>query len=101
MRADGTGLQVFDHVVVREGRRGVVVYSWWFGETWEDPHAFDVAVAIVGDDGGVATLGERLRFWPFRHDELDDDLQAAGLLPEDTTYDPEVGRYLVTARRPR
>ena len=101
MRADGAGLQVFDHVVVREGRQGVVIYSWWFGETWEDRHAFDVAVALVGDDGEVATLGERLRFWPYRHDELDDDLQAVGLLPEETTYDPDVGRYLVTARRPR
>jgi SAM-dependent methyltransferase len=101
MRAERFGLRVFDHVVVREGRRGVVIYSWWLGERWEDRHGFDVAVALVGDDGAVETLGERLHFWPFRHEELDDDLQAAGLLPEETTYEPDVGNYVVTARRPR
>ena len=101
MRAENFGLRVFDHVVVREGRRGVVIYSWWLGERWEDPHGFDVAVALVGDGGEVETLGERLHFWPFRHDELDDDLQAVGLLPEETTYEPDVGNYVVTARRPR
>lgn len=101
MRAERFGLRVFDHVVVREGRRGVVIYSWWLGERWEDRHGFDVAVALVGDGGEVETLGERLHFWPFRHDELDDDLQAAGLLPEETTYAPDVGNYVVTARRPR
>ena len=101
MRAEKFGLRVFDHVVVREGRRGVVIYSWWLGERWEDPHGFDVAVALVGDGGEVETLGERLHFWPFRHDELDDDLQEVGLLPEETTYEPDVGNYVVTARRPR
>jgi len=101
MRAEKFGLRVFDHVVVREGRRGVVIYSWWLGERWEDRHGFDVAVALVGDDGAVETLGERLHFWPFRHDELDDDLQEVGLLPEKTTYEPDVGNYVVTARRPR
>jgi SAM-dependent methyltransferase len=101
MRAQRFGLQVFDHVVVRAGRRGVVIYSWWLGERWEDRHGFDVAVALVGDGGEVETLGERLHFWPFRHDDLDDDLQAVGLLPEETSYEPDVGNYVVTSRRPR
>jgi SAM-dependent methyltransferase len=101
MRAEHYGLRVFDHVVVREGRRGVVIYSWWLGEAWEDPHGFDIAVALVGDDGAVETLGERLRFWPYRHDELDEDLQFVGLLPEETTYQADVDRYVVTARRSR
>jgi len=100
LRAAGTGLQVFDHVVVREGRRGVVIYSWWLGEDWEDRHAMDVAVAIIGDDGAVETLGERLAFWPYRHETLDDDLRAAGLEPDTSSFDEDVDRYLVTARRP-
>jgi SAM-dependent methyltransferase len=101
MRAVDPGLQVFDRVVERDGRRGVVIYSWWLAEDWEDEHAFDVAVALVGDDGAVTTLGERLTFRPFSHETLREDLEAAGLTLETTTYEPDVDRYLVTARRPR
>ena len=99
MRATDPGLQVFDRVVEREGRRGVVIYSWWLADGWEDEHAFDVAVALVDDDGAVTTLGERLRFWPYSHETLQDELRAVGLRPETTTHDPDVDRYIVTARR--
>jgi SAM-dependent methyltransferase len=100
MRAARTGLQVFDRVIERHGRRGVVIYSWWLADEWEDPHRFDVAVALLGDDGAVTTHGERLRFWPYSHDMLRDDLRAAGLAPETSTFERDVDRYLVTARRP-
>jgi hypothetical protein len=36
---------------------------------------------------------------PFTHEALDDDLRVAGLAPEASTYEPDVGRYLVTARQ--
>jgi SAM-dependent methyltransferase len=100
VRGSGGGLQVFDHVVVRDGGPGVVVYSWWVAEDWDDRHEFDVAVALIGDDGAVTTHGERLPFWPFRRETLDEDLRAAGLEPDTSTYDAAVDRYLVTARRP-
>jgi len=100
IRAERWGLNVFDHVVVREGRPGVPIYSWFLAEDWDDMHEFDVAVALIGDDGAVTTAGERLQFWPFRHETLDEDLRAAGLEPESTTYEPDVPSYLVTARRP-
>jgi SAM-dependent methyltransferase len=100
VRAEGGGLRVFDDVVVRDGRRGVVIYSWWLADEWEDAHAMDVAVALLGDDGEVRTVGERFRFWPYRREELDEDLRAAGLVPERSTYDADVDRYLVSARRP-
>jgi SAM-dependent methyltransferase len=99
MRAAGTGLQVFDHVVERHGRRGVVIYSWWLADAWQDAHGFDVAVALLGDDGAVTTRGERLRFWPYSHDMLREELRAAGLEPETSTFDPDVDRYVLTARR--
>jgi SAM-dependent methyltransferase len=101
MRATDPGLQVFDRVIERDGRRGVVIYSWWLAEHWDDEHGFDVAVALLGDDGEVTTIGERLAFWPFSHETLREDLEAAGLTRETTTYEPDVDRYLVTARRPR
>jgi len=99
MRAGGGGLQAFDHVVERPAGRAVVVYSWWLADGWDDRHEFDVAVALLGDDGAVRTVGERLAFWPFRRETLDEDLRAAGLEPETSTYEDDVDRYLVTARR--
>jgi SAM-dependent methyltransferase len=99
MRATDPGLQVFDRVVERDGRRGVVIYAWWLAEDWEDEHGFDVAVALLGDDGSVTTRGERLRFWPYSHETLRHELRDAGLEPETSTFEPDVDRYLVTARR--
>jgi hypothetical protein len=99
IRGRGGRLETFDAVVERDGRRGVVVYSWWLAEDWEDRHEFDVAVALIGDDGTVTTHAERLAFWPFRQETLDEDLRAAGLVPETSTYEPQADRYLVAARR--
>jgi hypothetical protein len=48
------------------------------------------------DDG--TTYAERLDYWPFTHEELQADLLAAGLEPVASTFDPDVERYLVTAR---
>ena len=99
MRATDPGLQVFDHAVERDGRRGVVIYSWWLAEEWESEHAFDVYVALVGDDGDVTTLGERLTFWPYSYATLREDLEAAGLRPETTTFESDVDRYVIAARK--
>jgi SAM-dependent methyltransferase len=99
VRAAGSGLHVEDRLVERPGGRGLVVHAWTIADAWDARHDLDVAVALIGDDGAVETHAERLSFWPFTQDELADDLRAAGLAPEASTFDPEVDRYLVTARR--
>jgi SAM-dependent methyltransferase len=99
VRAAGPGVRVADELTVRDGRRGLAVHAWSLADGWDEPHHLDVAVALIGDDGRVTTHGERLRFWPFRHQTLDEDLRAAGLTPDVSTYDDAVDRYLVTARR--
>jgi SAM-dependent methyltransferase len=99
MRAADAGLQTFDRVVERHGRRGVVIYSWRFPGEWDARAEFDVAVALLGEDDTVTTLGERLPFWPYTYDMLRDDLRAAGLEPVTSTFDPDGDRYLLTARR--
>jgi SAM-dependent methyltransferase len=100
VRAEGSGLRVADELTVRDGVRGLVVHAWSLADGWDDAHHLDVAVALLGDDGGVRTHRERLAFWPFRHETLDEDLRAAGLEPVTSTYGADVERYLVTARRP-
>jgi len=96
--AQRPGLEIGDELVERAGHRGLVVHSWTIADGWEQPHFLDVAVALLGADGSVRTRSERLRFWPFTEQELDEDLRAAGLMPTASTYGAELERYLVTAR---
>jgi SAM-dependent methyltransferase len=100
VRDQGSGLRIGDRLVERDGRRGLVVHSWTLAEDWDDPHFLDVAVAFVEEDGTVTSHAERLAFWPFGHETLDEDLRTAGLAPASSTYTANAERYLVTARLP-
>ena len=97
-RVQGSRVNVSEQLVERAAGRALVVQSWTIADAWEDMHTLEVVVALIGDDGAVTAHGERLRCWPFRHETLEEDLRAAGLEPAASTYDPEVGRYLVIAR---
>ena len=100
VRAAGSRLQVGEQLVERDGRRGLPIYAWTIPERWDEPHVFDVAVALVGADGAVTTQRERFAFWPFSEQELREDLRDAGRQPELVGVPADkAGRYLVTARR--
>ena len=96
-RAPGSRLDLDDRLVVRGGRRALVVRGWTIAADWDEPHALEIAVALLGAGGRITTHAERLPFWPFSHEMLLDDLRAAGLEPADSTYADTVDRYLVTA----
>jgi len=81
--------QAGEEVVERHGRRARVTRAW---------HPGELGVAVTFEDDGT-TYAARLRYWPFTHGELQDDLLYAGFTPAASTFGPEVGRYLVTARR--
>lgn len=81
-----------EEAVERHGRRALVRHAWHPG----DPPA--LAVSVTFDDDGT-THAERLDYWAFSHEELQADLLATGFEPAASTFDPEVERYLVTARR--
>ncbi len=100
VREAGTRLQVAEQLVVRDGRRGLPISSWAIPDGWDAPHVFEVAVALIDDDGAVTTHRERVAFWPFTEQQLRADLRAAGLEPERAGSPADkAGRYLVTARR--
>ncbi|HEX2103964.1 MAG TPA: class I SAM-dependent methyltransferase [Solirubrobacteraceae bacterium] len=99
VRAGGSGVRVADELTVRDGVRGLVVHGWSLAPTWDEPHHLDVAVALLGDGDRVTTHRERLVFWPFRHQTLDEELRAVGLEPVMSTYEAGADRYLVSARR--
>lgn len=100
LRAARPQLEVGEQLVERAGRSALVVRSWTIPDSWEAPHGLEVAVALLAADGSVTTHRELLAFWPFTEGELDEDLRAAGLKPETSTFTPDVERYVVTARTP-
>jgi SAM-dependent methyltransferase len=101
VRAEGSRLQIGERLVERDGRRGLPIYSWTIPARWDEQHAFDVAVALVGDGGAVTTYRERFAFWPFTEDELREDLRSVGLEPAPAVALAEkAARYLLTARGP-
>jgi SAM-dependent methyltransferase len=100
VRDEGSGLKIREQLVERGGRRALVVYGWSLAESWHDRHHLDIAVAIIDPTGRVTSHVERLAFWPFRREDLDADIRAAGLVPIVSPYDPAADQYVVTARLP-
>jgi hypothetical protein len=66
---------------------------------WSARHRLHVAVALLDAGDEVETVAEELDYWPFRHEELLDDLDSAGLRVRTTTYESDVDRYAVVAYR--
>jgi SAM-dependent methyltransferase len=69
---------------------GPVTRVWTIPERWEDPHFLDITA------GGVH---ERLTAWAFTHEQLHEDVRAAGLSVTESTYARDADRYLVAATR--
>lgn len=99
VRAGGSRVDVAPQLERRGEQAGVVIRTWELGADWDDVHHFDARVAILGPGGQVTSVGERLAFWPFTHTALDEDLLAAGLSPESSSYAEDTERYVVTATR--
>jgi SAM-dependent methyltransferase len=99
VKAAGSRLTVGDRVVVRGARRGVVIYGWSLPDDWEARHRLDIAVALLDVSGAVEAVAEELDFWPFRREQLLDELSSVGLRVEATTYEDTAESYLVVARR--
>jgi SAM-dependent methyltransferase len=99
VRALGSRLEVGERLVERDGGRGLPIYSWTIAERWDEPHSFDVAVALIDDDGAVTTRGEHFAFWPYTEHQLREELRSAGLEPSPETAPVGAARYLLTARR--
>lgn len=99
VRARGSRLEVGERLVRRHGRDAVVAYRWEIAPTWEEEHRIEIAVAEVPADGSgqVRTRSELLSCWPYRHEQLDAELRAAGLRPESSSFDPGAENYRVVA----
>jgi len=97
VRSAGSRLEVNGRTIERHGRPALVIHGWTIPQTWEQPHYLDVAVTLLDNLPAVTTQTERLTLWPFTHQTLEQDLQAAGLTRATSSYTPGADRYLVTA----
>jgi SAM-dependent methyltransferase len=101
VREAGSRIDVRDRLTRRDGRDAVVMYQWQIHESWEQEHHLQVVVAQVESDGSVISCSERLSLWPFRFEELIEQLHGAGFTGEETTFDQDGGGYKVIAVRDR
>jgi SAM-dependent methyltransferase len=99
VRSRPPGIEVAESLTERGGRRGLLIYAWHAAAGWDERHDVDIAVALLatGTDA-VATHAARLAYWPFTHEQLARDLEAAGLAGDASTYEPDLERYVVSAR---
>jgi SAM-dependent methyltransferase len=98
VRAAGSRLEVAERLVLRGGVDGLVIRAWTIPAAWEAEHRLDVGVAFPRAEP-IESVAESLAFWPFTAAELEEDLHAAGLAVEASTYAEDADRYLVTTRR--
>lgn len=99
VRARGSRLDIWDHLVRRNGRDAVVIYRWDIAPHWDEEHHIEIAIAQVEAGGPVLVRSELLSCWPYRHEELEEELRRAGLRTEVDTFDLEAENYKVVARK--
>lgn len=99
VRARGSRLDIWDRLVRRNGRDAVVVYRWEIAPHWEDEHHIEIAIAQVEATGPVVVRSELLSCWPYRHEELEDDLHRVGLRTEVSTFDIKAENYMTVASK--
>jgi len=95
--AERRRLEVRDHVVVRDGVRGLCLYVWTIPEIWGEPCTAEIVLLL--DDGEALTnrLVE-LRFTPYRRAELTERLEQSGFGNLKVVED-RLGWYFVTAHK--
>jgi SAM-dependent methyltransferase len=99
VRRRGSTINVDQRATERDGRSGLVIRAWTIPDTWEQPHDVDVAVAFLDHLPVVTADHERLTFWPFTHQALEQDLHAAGFTLSASTYTANAERYVVTCHK--
>jgi hypothetical protein len=100
VRRAGSRLDVWDRLVERAGRKAVVAYSWQVPPSWDAEHGLEISVAALHDGDRLQVTSERLAMWPFSHEDLQADIEAAGLSLTSSSYDAtQTSDYVVTATR--
>lgn len=97
LRAQRPPVTVADRVVERRGVRCTSLYVWTLPDAWDAPHGADI-LFVLERDGRLDLRRHRIRFVPFRRDDLVERVRAAGF--DDVAIDEQdAGRYRLSAVR--
>jgi SAM-dependent methyltransferase len=94
LHAERQIVQVADRVVVRGGRRCLVLYAWEIPDRLGDEHIAHL-VFVFENGSQIEAHEHQITFRPFTISELRARLHLAGLTEVDTDFDGSLGRYAV------
>lgn len=97
VRANGSRFEIRDRLIRRNGRDALLMYRWEIEQQWEQEHHLEITVAQLEPDGTVRSRSERLSIWPFRYEELVEQLHSVDLKVEATTPTANFHGYTVVA----
>jgi SAM-dependent methyltransferase len=96
LHAERLIVQVADKVVIRGGRRCVVLYAWEVPDRIGDEHIAHLMFVFENGDQ-IEPHEHQITFHPFTVSELRERLELAGLREIDTDFDDSRDRYAVVS----
>jgi len=84
-------------VIERRGLRCNSLYIWTIPDDFESPCTAEIVLLFEDTQGRTSYRRHVIDFVPFRHDDLTDDIRAAGFSVRDDSYQPEGNFYAVIA----
>ena len=86
-----------DHVIVRDGVRCSSLYIWTVPDDFTEPCRAEIVFLFEGANSAITHRRYAIDFAPFRHEELEDAIQSAGLAVVGDSYQADSPFYTVTA----
>jgi glycine/sarcosine N-methyltransferase len=86
-----------NHVIERDGVRCSSLYIWTVPGDFKEPCRAEIVLLFEGANSAVTHRRYVIDFAPFRHEELTDAIQSAGLAVVGNSYEADSPFYTVTA----
>ncbi len=84
-------------VIERKGLRCSSLYVWTIPDDFEAPCTAEIVLLFEDGEGRTSYRRHVISFVPFGHDDLADDIRAAGFTIRDDSYAEESNFYAITA----
>jgi hypothetical protein len=84
-------------VIERKGLRCNSLYIWTIPDNFESPCTAEIVLLFEDADARTSYHRHVIEFFPFRHDDLADDIRAAGFTLRDDSYQADSNFYAIAA----
>jgi SAM-dependent methyltransferase len=85
------------HVIERDGVRCSSLYVWTIPGDFKEPCRAEIVLLFEGENSAITHRRYVIDFTPFRHEDLTDAIQSAGLTVIGDSYKPDSPFYAVSA----